>query len=77
MQDNRQLLGKVASPFVVNINHPGQQSVGRLQGLIALLVSHSPILSFKIGVRLVRFGSFPSWDGCVLFKSQGFCSRGR
>ena len=66
MQDNGQLL-VVASPLMVKINHPGHQSAGRLQGSIALLVSRSLILLFKIGLRITGFKSLPNRDGCVLF----------
>lgn len=71
MQDNSQLL-VVASPLMVKINHPGQQSAGWLQGSIALLVSHSPNLlglriKIKIGLRITGFRSLPNRVGCVLF----------
>lgn len=42
----------VASPLAEKISLPGQQSAGWLWGLITLLVSHSLILLFKIGLRI-------------------------
>lgn len=66
VQDNSQL-PVVASPLMVKINHPGKQSAGWPQGSIALLLFRSPVLLFKIGLRITGFGSLPRRDGCVLF----------
>lgn len=66
MQDNSQLL-VVASLLMVKINHPAQRSAGWLQGSVTLLVPRSPVLLFKIGLRITGFRSLPNRDACVLF----------